>query len=336
MISSYDKEYKEHAVKNFAGATDYALRIKKESEENFFSLFIEGGVAEGFERGEAEILTLPAVALYERITGKRADIEYNSLYTSPEYTAAELLAEFQYSSSRSFYEILALVPFSHIIAFEGREEDMSAEFFKRLKGKRTNLEYLRASLGLSQAELASLSGVDIRSIQTYEQRRNDIFKAQYNILNALAKALYCTVDELTDSSSPRLLTLNDGNAEKLFINEAMWEIKRLRRAEKYFTPAMAAREERKYFYVYRFFTVFPAKRVFFDNGEYKMDSGVLFSCWKKYWGEVVSSMNLPSEKGKTLKEKVYLLCPRAEYDISLSPAEIVRRAFSAMSLIAGE
>ena len=46
--------------------------------------------------------------------------------------------------------------------------------------------------------LAELSAVSLRSIQMYEQRNNDISKAQFNVLNELAKVLNCPVYDLVD------------------------------------------------------------------------------------------------------------------------------------------
>lgn len=41
----------------------------------------------------------------------------------------------------------------------------------------TNLKRIRTAKGYSQKQLAELSGVSLRSIQMYEQRRKDINKA---------------------------------------------------------------------------------------------------------------------------------------------------------------
>ena len=71
-------------------------------------------------------------------------------------------------------------------------------FEERIKKTPTNLERLRKQAGYSQAQLAELSTVSLRSIQMYEQRNNDISKAQFNILNALAKVLNCSVYDLVD------------------------------------------------------------------------------------------------------------------------------------------
>ena len=62
----------------------------------------------------------------------------------------------------------------------------------------TNLKRIRTTKGYSQKKLAEQSGVSLRSIQMYEQRRKDINKAQSNSLFRLAKALYCTMEDLME------------------------------------------------------------------------------------------------------------------------------------------
>ena len=62
----------------------------------------------------------------------------------------------------------------------------------------TNLKRIRLIYGCSQRELAEMSGVSLRSIQTYEQRNKDINKAQAESLYCLAKALGCTMEDLLE------------------------------------------------------------------------------------------------------------------------------------------
>ena len=61
-----------------------------------------------------------------------------------------------------------------------------------------NLKRIRTAKGYSQKQLAELSGVSLRSIQVYEQRREDINKAQSDSLFRLAKALDCTMEDLLE------------------------------------------------------------------------------------------------------------------------------------------
>lgn len=61
-----------------------------------------------------------------------------------------------------------------------------------------NLKLLRQNAGLSQRELAEQSGVPLRTIQQYEQRRKNINRAQAEYLIMLAKALCYVVEDLIE------------------------------------------------------------------------------------------------------------------------------------------
>ena len=68
----------------------------------------------------------------------------------------------------------------------------------RAANPETKLKYLRQKAGLSQRELAELSGVPVRTIQQYEQRQKSINKAQAEYLVMLAQVLCCDVLELIE------------------------------------------------------------------------------------------------------------------------------------------
>jgi transcriptional regulator with XRE-family HTH domain len=63
----------------------------------------------------------------------------------------------------------------------------------------TRLKRLRESRGLSQSELAEASGVKLRNIQMYEQRVNDIDKAQVQTVYKLARVIGCNVEDLLEN-----------------------------------------------------------------------------------------------------------------------------------------
>ena len=63
----------------------------------------------------------------------------------------------------------------------------------------TNLKFIRTEKGYSQKQLAELSGVGLRSIQMYEQRRKDINKAQSESIHRLAKSLGCKMEDLLEA-----------------------------------------------------------------------------------------------------------------------------------------
>lgn len=64
--------------------------------------------------------------------------------------------------------------------------------------KDTNLKRIRTTYGCTQAELAKQSGVSLRSIQMYEQRRKDINKASVETMYSIAKTLGCTIEDLIE------------------------------------------------------------------------------------------------------------------------------------------
>lgn len=64
--------------------------------------------------------------------------------------------------------------------------------------KISNLKLLRIQKGLKQSDLASLSGIPVKCIGNYEQKRRDINKAQACIVYKLAKALNCSIEDILD------------------------------------------------------------------------------------------------------------------------------------------
>ena len=59
-----------------------------------------------------------------------------------------------------------------------------------------NLKKIRQANDFSQNDLAQVLDVSLHSIQQYEQRANDIDKAQAHTLYRLSRALGCTIENL--------------------------------------------------------------------------------------------------------------------------------------------
>jgi transcriptional regulator with XRE-family HTH domain len=76
--------------------------------------------------------------------------------------------------------------------------DTMEEFFNSAK-REPNLKRIRENRGLSQTELAEQAEVNIRNIQMYEQRVNNIDKAQANILYKLSRVLGCDIEDLLEN-----------------------------------------------------------------------------------------------------------------------------------------
>ena len=62
----------------------------------------------------------------------------------------------------------------------------------------TALEKTRREIGMSRKKLSELSGVSFRSLECYEQRKNDINIANVKTVRALAKALNVPIEKILD------------------------------------------------------------------------------------------------------------------------------------------
>ena len=62
----------------------------------------------------------------------------------------------------------------------------------------SNLKDTRKAKGLTQNKLAEISGVNLRTLQDYEQGHKDINKAEAMTVYKLSEALGCNVWELLE------------------------------------------------------------------------------------------------------------------------------------------
>lgn len=62
----------------------------------------------------------------------------------------------------------------------------------------TALEKARREAGLTRKKLSELSGVSLRSLECYEQRKNDINIANVKTVRALANAIGCPIEKILD------------------------------------------------------------------------------------------------------------------------------------------
>lgn len=68
------------------------------------------------------------------------------------------------------------------------------------KGYGSKLRRLRVKKGLSQSELASLSGIPKKSIEGYEQGKLNIDGAKLNAMCCLCAALGCKVGDILEDA----------------------------------------------------------------------------------------------------------------------------------------
>lgn len=212
MMHAYSESYLTDAKSNMAVMFDYAINDCNYDSDWFARIFVQSGLAEQFERGNPAIVAgMSGIELARRVIAyaylnKSCAERRFSQERSPEYWAGWTLAEYQWSTARRFKDIFSRVPLSQIIEMYSVYHEMDISHFVEDMDKRyyavqmeTKLKTIRENRGISQAELAELSGVKLRSIQMYEQKVNDIDKAQAQTLYKLSRVLGCTVEDILEN-----------------------------------------------------------------------------------------------------------------------------------------
>ena len=211
MIRAYQEIYLSKAQAVLGEAFDYAVNTCKISSEDFVRLFITSTVSRRMENGEPSVIAGKSgieivLDIVLETTGKSLDIEpTESVSRSREYWIGWAVAYYQWYSARSYFEIFKALPFDELqnMYYTLHEADISkfadiADKKIREHFKDTNLKRIRTTYGCTQAALAKQSGVTLRSIQMYEQRRKDINKASAETLYRIAKVLGCTIEDLIE------------------------------------------------------------------------------------------------------------------------------------------
>lgn len=211
-IRAYNELYLNDAVKNLANAFDYAINICKLEPDRFAEFFVQSGISVQFERGNPSVISgksgeeLVRDILTDVYPERKLPAPAFSEGRTPEYWAGWALAQYQWASAKRFKDIFERIPLSEIIAMYPVFHEMDISRFNESMDRRyneiiteTKLRKIRENRQISQAELAKLSGVNLRSIQLYEQRVNDIDKAQAQTLYKLSRVLGCNVEDLLEN-----------------------------------------------------------------------------------------------------------------------------------------
>lgn len=212
MTHAYSEFYLNDAKECLADMLDYAVNDCGFQIDWFASLFLTTGYAKKFESGNPAVISgMSGVELArEIITKAYGDKKLPEVKAgegaSPEYWAGWALAEYQWASGHSFQDIFERVPLSDILKMYPVYHEMditqfidTMERFYHRTELETKLKRIRESRGLSQTELAKLSGVKLRSIQMYEQKVNDIDKAQAQTLYKISRVLGCNIEDILEN-----------------------------------------------------------------------------------------------------------------------------------------
>lgn len=209
-MTSYDVEYVENAAVNVGTMFEYAVAGGYEPAV-FWNMFVSSYAAEQIEKGNPKFLAgCSAIDLVgfvlkadvSAVEDKTPDIK--PFFDRPRcYWAGWILTRYQNRKDVSFYYINKAFPIEKVLLlYDTLHEADETRFFETadayLDGYKaeTNLKRIRKAAGLSQKQLAERADVSVRNIQMYEQRKNDINKAQADTLYRLAKILGCNIEDL--------------------------------------------------------------------------------------------------------------------------------------------
>lgn len=194
-----------------ADAVDYAVIDSGVPIDDFLAFFASSDLAKRIERGDRSVIHgISGIELAQRVLSDKAGMSdfrvAEARYSrSVPYWVGWILATYQWISNREFREILSALPGSTIekmygVYHEAPEERFVAvaEEILRERLPETRLKRIRTAYGCSQSRLAEMSGVGIRSIQMYEQRKKNINKAEAESVLRLARALGCEMEDLIE------------------------------------------------------------------------------------------------------------------------------------------
>ena len=209
---AYQKFYLNDAQHNLGVMFDYSVRILNYDADKFFLYFIQSQIAQKFEHANPKYIAgLSGIELCERVLlkmGEQIPFTDNALIQEgKEFWLGWILAYYQWYSGLRFSDLqeYGLIPSQILQRYILHEADVSkfvAVANKIIEANKeatpTRLQKIRKSRGMTQQELADLSGVSLRMIQLYEQRQNDINQASARAITSLSRALCCNFYEIME------------------------------------------------------------------------------------------------------------------------------------------
>ncbi len=174
--------------------------------EDFSRYFTISKVSTKFDNSNPKYLYgKSAHDIFDEVLSK-VEVDYNLIndvsVKDKYYWAGYVLAYYHFYSNKTYDEILYLVDLDKLLKAYNVYHEMdlkqvydfiTLEFFNK-----TMLQILRDRNNLTQLELSKKSNVNIRNIQLYEQRQNNINKANALTLFSLSKVLNCKIEDLLE------------------------------------------------------------------------------------------------------------------------------------------
>ena len=210
-MHAYPEDYLSTAQKILGDMIDYAVNEYEFEPDQFFQMFLVSNVSRQFQEGNPTYIAgkngCEIVKEVIRSAGLTMEELPDEMYLdkSPEYWVGWALAYYQWYSARSFMKIYKVVTIEDILKMYPAYHEMDImKFVETINEKwdqyytETNLKRFRKIAGLSQRELADLSGVAIRQIQLFEQKKRNINHTRAIDVLKIAKVLGCKTEDLLE------------------------------------------------------------------------------------------------------------------------------------------
>lgn len=217
-MSAYTETLLHKVQDRLSDMMDYAVNDLKIEPDVFFQLFATSKFARRIEAGDKILvygrsgIELAQDVLLEKTDRTDFSPSRPNMQRTPAYWAGWIIAYYQWRSEWTFLEISEALPFTTVMQmykiYHEAPEDRFADAADRIMAEKhpeTRLRRIRNAYGCSQSELAKASGVGLRSIQLYEQRKKNINHAEAWHLKSLAQVLGCSIEDLFEPT--RISTL---------------------------------------------------------------------------------------------------------------------------------
>ena len=205
MIHAYNNQFFSIVQSKLAEMFELAVLGKNINIDDFATMFVSSNVCHAFEKADSVyVLGKSSNELLALVIGGEPLNLETSDYATPEYWVGWILAYVQWYLNVPYRTLISVYPCGKLIEnyFPYHEMDISKslELFTLRLPKLCQLKKLRQNKKWSQADLALLSGIPIRTIKAYEQGTADISKAQVDTLYALSQTLGCSIEDLIKNS----------------------------------------------------------------------------------------------------------------------------------------
>ncbi len=224
-MGAYNINYLENVQSNIGAMLDVGVNTLEFGMRDFYNMFLSSDMSNRLNRGDCyTICTLGGVELAEYVVcyamnnskyihvRKASDPAYNQQLSdaiinvnSPEYWTGKVLVGYAHEKNISYDELDRLIPIEDIYGVYNDFKDadklminIRLDDMMKVATKNSKIKVRRELMGLSQAELADRSGVPVRTLQQYEQKRKNINNAKVTYVVNLAIALRCDVRDLME------------------------------------------------------------------------------------------------------------------------------------------